>query len=73
MGGVHKFYLDYVSEVQGKLLEAVSLGGVWDTYGIRLPGQSVLAFNFTKCEYRVKHARVYAGLPVSDSDRRFGR
>ena len=55
---VCKFDLDYVSEVQSKLLEAVSLVGVWDTYGTRLPGKSVLAFNFTKWEDCVKHVRV---------------
>ena len=38
-----KFDPDHVSEVRGKLLVAISLGGAWGTSRIRLPGQSVLA------------------------------
>ena len=56
----------------GKLLVAISLGDAWGIFRIRLPGQSVGFFN-SKSENCAKRVRVWAGLPVSGSDRRFGR
>ena len=50
---------------------AISQGDAWGISGIRLSGQSVLALN-SETEDCAKHVRVWARLPVSDSDRRLG-
>ena len=56
-GWVCKFDLDYVSEIRGKLLVAISLGDVWDISRIRLSGQSVLA-SYSRSEDCAKRVRV---------------